>query len=163
MAQVELQDFSMKIKDILNESAVQFLEEAASEVQSQAQRKTVSGKVNGGKTKGDWKHVVDESKLEATIGNTNENAVWEEFGTGEYALEGKGRRGGWYIPIGNGKNQISQAVVDAYNMKVVGGKNKMKFAYTTGKKPKRMLHKAFTENKAKVIRMAERIFKGRMN
>lgn len=159
---VKFEDFSIEVQQALSEAAIQFLEEAASELQSQAQRKTAVGRVSGGKTKGDWKHVVDESKLEATIGNTNQNAIWEEFGTGEYALEGKGRRGGWYIPIGEGEGQISQSVVDAYNMKVSYGKDGMKYAYTTGKKPKRMLHNAFEENKAKIIRRANQIFKGRM-
>lgn len=163
MAQVEFKDFSFKVKAALEDASVQFLEEAASELQSQAQRKTAVGKVAGGKTKGDWKHVVNEGQLEATIGNTNENSIWEEFGTGEYALEGKGRKGGWYIPIGEGKGQISQAVVDAYNMKVAYGKNGMKYAYTTGKKPKRMLFNAYTENKAKIIRRAQQIFKGRLS
>lgn len=162
MAQVEFKDFSFKVRQALEEASEQFLEEAASELQSQAQRKTAVGRVAGGKTKGDWKHVVDMSKLEATIGNTNENSIWEEFGTGEYALEGKGRKGGWYIPIGEGEGQISQAVVDAYNMKVVYGKNGMKYAYTVGKKPKRMLFNAYTENKAKIIKRAQQIFKDRM-
>ena len=159
---VEFQDFTVQVTEALNEAAIQFLEEAASELEAQARRKTVRGRVNGGDTIGKWSHIVDESKLEATIGNTSQNAVWEEFGTGEYALEGKGRKGGWYIPIGEGEGQISQSVVDAYHMKVVKGKNGVKFAHTTGKKPKRMLHKAFEENKAKIIRRANQVFKGRM-
>lgn len=159
---VEFQDFSIKVSEALEKASIQFLEEAASELESQAKRNTATGRVGGGKTKGDWGHVVEESKLEATIGNTNENAIWEEFGTGEHALEGKGRKGGWYIPIGDGEGQISQAVVDAYNMTVKHGKNGMKFAYTTGKKPKRMLHTAFEKNKAKIIRRAQQIFRERM-
>lgn len=161
--QVKFEDNSIKVKAALNDAVIQFLEEAASELKSAAQRNTKVGKVGGGKTKGDWGHVVDESKMTATIGNTNENAIWEEFGTGEYALEGKGRKGGWYIPIGGGTDEISQAVVDAYNMKVVYGKNGKKFAYTEGKKPKRMLHNAFVQNKSKIIRRAESILKGKMN
>ena len=159
---VEFQDFSVKVTEALQEASIQFLEEAASELESQAKRKTVRGRVNGGDTIGKWSHIVDESKLEATIGNTSQNAVWEEFGTGEHALEGKGRRGGWYILIGEGEGQISQQVVDAYNMTVKHGKDGKKFAYTTGKKPKRMLFTAFEENKAKIIRRANQIFKGRM-
>lgn len=160
---VEFQDFSIQVKEALEAAAIQFLEEAASELESQAKRNTSVGKVSGGKTKGDWKHVVDEAKLEATIGNTNENAIWEEFGTGEHALEGKGRKGGWYIPIGEGAGQISQSAVDAYHMKVAYGKDGMKYAYTTGKKPKRMLHNAFEKNKAKIIRRANQIFKERLD
>ena len=159
---VKFTDNSIQVKKAMKDAAIQFLEEASLELMSQAQRNTKVGKVGGGKTKGDWKHVVDESKLEATVGNTNENAIWEELGTGEYALEGKGRKGGWYIPIGNASGQISQAVVDAYNMKVVYGKDGMKFAYTEGKKPKRMLHNAFVQNNAKIIRRAEQVLKGKM-
>ena len=159
---VEFQDFSIKVREALGEAAVQFLEEAASELESQAKRNTVRGRVGGGDTISKWKHVVDEPKLEATVGNTSQNSIWEEFGTGEHALEGKGRKGGWYIPIGDGEGQISQAVVDAYNMRVVNGKDGMKFAYTTGKKPKRMLYNAFENNKAKIIRRARQIFKERL-
>ena len=36
--------------------------------------------------KGQWTNVVDESKLEATIGNPMEQSIWTELGTGEYAL-----------------------------------------------------------------------------
>ena len=94
---------------------------------------------------------------------TEENAIWEELGTGEYALEGKGRKGGWYILIGEGEGMISQQVVDAYHLTVKYGKDGKKYAYTTGKKPKRMLHNAFVENKAKIIRRAESILKGRLD
>ena len=163
MADVRFENFSVQVMDALNEAALQFLEEAASELESQAKRRTVVGRVNGSKTKGAWKHVVDESKNEAIVGNTEENALWEEFGTGEHALNKDGRKGGWYIPIGNGEGQISQAVVDAYHMKVVYGKDGKKFAFTEGKKPKRMLHNAFEENKAKIKRRAEQIFRERMN
>lgn len=158
---IEFHDYSIRVIEALNESCVQFLEEAASEIQSEAQRNTAVGKVSGGKTKGDWKHVVDESKLEATVGNTNENAIWEELGTGEYALEGKGRKGGWYIPIGEGQGEISQSVVDAYGMTVREGKDGKRFAYTKGKKPKRMLHNAFEAKKGKIERRLERILRGR--
>lgn len=157
---VEFHDFSVKCKDVISDKALQFLEEASSELESQTKRNQTVGRVDGGDTKNSWTHQVDESKYEAVVGNPLENAIWEEFGTGEYALEGKGRKGGWYIPIGDGEGQISQAVVDAYGMKTVYGKNGMKFAHTYGKKPKRPLHKAFTKNKAKIKRRAEQIFKG---
>lgn len=163
-ANVEFQDFSVQVKGAMHDAVIAALHTVASELMSQAIRNTATGKINNGsRTKGAWKYVVDESKLEATVGNTEENAIWEEFGTGEYALEGKGRRGGWYIPIGDGEGMISQQVVDAYHMTVISGKDKKKFAYTTGKKPKRMLHNAFVENKAKLIRLAEDIIKERLD
>ena len=157
---VQFTDNSIKVKAAINDTMVAWLYEAAAVIESEAARNTRVGKVGGGQTKGKWKHVVDESKMEATVGNTEENAIWEEMGTGEYALEGKGRKGGWYIPIGDGSGQISQQVVDAYHMKVVYGKDGKKFAYTEGKKPQRMLHKAFTAKKAKIIKSAQERMKG---
>ena len=160
---VEFHDYSLEVKEAMSDAVISFLYEAGNELMSQAQRRTVVGQVNGGKTKGAWKCVVDESAQKATVGNTEENAIWEEMGTGEYALEGKGRKGGWYILIGEGGGGISKQVVDAYGMTVKYGKDGKKYAYTTGKKPKRMLYNAFVENKSKIIRRAEEILKGRLD
>ena len=95
----------------------------------------------------EWTYQVDESKLEATIGNPMENAIWEEFGTGEYALNGDGRKGKWYIPIGNAEGQISQNVVDAYGMKVVHGKGGVDYVETSGKRAKRPFYTAYLAKK----------------
>lgn len=157
---VEFHDFSVQVQEAMSDAITSFLYEAGNELKSQAQRKT---KRRSGKTAGAWKCVVDESEQKATVGNPEENALWEEMGTGEYALEGKGRKGGWYILIGEGEGNISQSVVDAYHFPVKYGKDGKKYAYTTGKKPKRMLHNAFVENKAKIIRRAEEILKGRLD
>lgn len=159
---VEFEDYSVRVEGALKEAAIAFLHEAAGEVVSQTQRNTSVGKVSGGKTKGYWKYKVDESELKATIGNPDENAIWEEFGTGEYAVNGDGRKGGWYIKIGNGQNEISQSVVDAYGFKVVYGKNGVKYAFTKGKKPKRAFEKAFTSLKPSIIRRAEQVLKARI-
>lgn len=154
---VKFTDNSIRVKAAINDAMVAWLYEAAGELETAAARNT---RVRTGDTKGAWKYVVDESKMEATVGNTKENAIWEEMGTGEYALEGKGRKGGWYIPIGDAPGHISQAEVDHYHMKVVYGKEGKKFAYTEGKKPQRMLHKAFTTKKAKIIKSAQERMKG---
>ena len=160
---VEFHDYSVQVREAMDDAVIAWLYEASNELASQAARKTKKGKVGGGKTAGAWKAVVDEADLKATVGNPEENAIWEELGTGEYALEGKGRKGGWYILIGEGEGMISQRVVDAYGMTVKYGKDGKKYAYTTGKKPKRMLHNAFVENKAKIIRRAEQILRGRLD
>ena len=76
-----------------------------------------------------------------------ENAIWEEFGTGEYALNGDGRKGKWYIPIGNAEGQISQNVVDAYGMKVVHGKGGVDYVETSGKGQKTVLHRIFSKKR----------------
>lgn len=131
---VEFQDNSIRVKAALEDAALQFLEEAASEIQSQTQRHTP---VDTGQLKGSWKHIVDESKLTATIGSPLENAIWTEFGTGEYAYEGNGRKGGWRYQDDKGE-----------------------WHFTKGKHPVRMFHNAFVNNKAKIIRRAEQIMKG---
>ena len=134
---VKFTDNRIIVKDALEEAVIQFLEEASNEIQSQTQRNTP---VDTGQLKGSWSHVVNESEHEAQIGSPLENALWTEFGTGEYALEGNGRKGGWYYVDDKGKGH-----------------------FTHGKKPHRMLHNAFTTKKSAIIRRAEQILKGRMN
>lgn len=134
MADVKFEDNSMKVKAAIDEALLQFLEKAASELQSQAARGTP---VDTGQLKGSWAHTVDESNLEAKIGSPLENAIWTEFGTGEYALEGNGRKGGWFYKDDKGQGH-----------------------FTHGKKPVRMLHNAFEQTKGKIIKRAEQIMKG---
>lgn len=134
MADVKFEDNSMKVKAAIDEALLQFLEEAASELQSQAVRGTP---VDTGQLEGSWAHTVDESNLEAKIGSPLENAIWTEFGTGEYALKGNGRKGGWFYKDDKGQGH-----------------------FTHGKKPVRMLHNAFEQTKGKIIKRAEQIMKG---
>lgn len=134
MADVKFEDNSMKVKAAIDEALLQFLEEAASELQSQAARGTP---VDTGQLKGSWAHTVDESNLEAKIGSPLENAIWTEFGTGEYALKGNGRKGGWFYKDDKGQGH-----------------------FTHGKKPVRMLHNTFEQTKGKIIKRAEQIMKG---
>lgn len=157
---VEFQDFTIKVQGEISDRINSVLEECAGEVESQTKRNTSVGKVAGGKTKNAWKHKVIDSEHTAYIGNNEETAIWIEFGTGEYALEGKGRKGGWYIPIGNGAGMISQAVVDAYGFRVVEGKDGMKFAHTYGMKPQRPFYKAYTMLKDGIIKHIQNSFKG---
>ena len=135
-ARVEFQDFSIKCKDALGEAAIQFLYEAGATLQRQAANNT---RVGTGETAGKWDYVVDESSLECTVGNPLQNAIWEEFGTGEYAYYGNGRRGGWHYQDEKGK-----------------------WHHTYGKTPTRALHNAFETKKAAIIRRAEQVLKGRM-
>ena len=134
---VQFQDFSIQVKAALDDAVEQFLVEAASEIKSAAQR---NSRVDTGQLKGSWGFVVDESAQEATIGSPLENAIWEEFGTGEYAVKGDGRKGGWVYVDDKGDGH-----------------------FTYGKKPNRTLERAFKNRKGKIIRLANQIFKERMN
>lgn len=156
---VEFEDNTLRVLNAIDNACIAWLYEAAGELESQAKRNTKVGKVSGGKTKGKWKYKVNENAKDAVVGNTEETAIWLEFGTGEYALKGDGRKGGWYIPIGDGTGQISQEVVDAYHFKTVYGKNGMKYAYTTGMKPQRPLHIALTDSKTKIKKAFEQKLK----
>ena len=133
---VQFTDNSMEVKSALDSAIEQFLEEAGGELESQAMRN--QKRVDTGQTKGGWTHVVEGTK-KVTIGNPLENAIWEEFGTGEYSIKG-GRKGGW-----------------VYRDKRTG-----KFYKTRGKTALRPLHNAFTASKSKIIRRAEQILKGRL-
>ncbi len=129
---VEFQDFSVQVKEAVGEKAAQFLEEAAAEIESAAKR---NSRVDTGQLKGSWDHQVNESAQEATIGSPLQNAIWEEFGTGEYAAGGDGRKGGWYYIDSEGNGH-----------------------FTHGKKPNHTLQKAFDSTKAAIIRRAKQIF-----
>lgn len=130
---VQFEDFSIQVKAVLDDKALQFLEEAASEIESAARR---NSRVDSGQLKGSWTHLTDDSAFEAAIGSPLENAIWEEFGTGEHALHGDGRKGGWAYKDDAGK-----------------------WHYTRGKKPNRTLQNAFDGTKAAIIRRAQEIFK----
>ena len=109
-----------------------FLEESAGELESQAMRNT---RVDTGQTKGAWSHKVEESALQAIVGNPLENAIWEEFGTGEYAVNGNGRKTPWRYQDVRGN-----------------------WHTTTGKRPSRAFEKARTEAEPKIIQAAKETF-----
>ena len=163
-AKVEFQNFSVQCKDALDDAVIQFLEEAASELESQAARNSAFSK----NLHGTWDHVVNESKKEATVGNPMELAIWMELGTGEYALERNGRKGYWvYVKGNNGSvkeaNPGKATTLEEAKMAVAILREKgLEAYYTKGQKPRRMLHNAFESKKAAIIRRAEQILKGRM-
>lgn len=131
---VEFTDNSIQVKDAIQDNIIGFLYEIGGEFASQAAR---NSRVKTGQTKGSWDYQVNESDLEVQIGSPLENAIWEEFGTGEYALNGDGRKGGWYYvdELGNGH-------------------------FTHGKKPNRALWNAFETLKPKVQTVIESKLKG---
>ena len=130
---VVFKDFTKIVLDKIQETGETFLEEVGGEVESQTKRNT---KVDTGKTKNSWEHVVDADKMEVQIGSRYKNALWEELGTGIYALNGDGRKTKWVYRTEDGK-----------------------FHATVGKKPRRALYRAFESKKNLIIREAKRRFK----
>lgn len=81
---MNLQITQQKLKLHYQKGVIGFLHEVGGEIQAQAQD---NSRVDTGQTKGSYKYMVDEGKDESTVsvGSDLENAIWEEFGTGEYA------------------------------------------------------------------------------
>lgn len=134
---VKFTDYSAKVKAAIDDAAIAYLYEAAGELETQVKRNQT--RTDTAQTKNAWTYTVDESSGEAVVGNPLENAIWEEFGTGEYALNGDGRKGGWFYKDKKGDGH-----------------------YTHGKTPLRALHNAFTTLKPKLIRRAEQVLKERI-
>lgn len=133
---VEFQDNRIEVKAAIGNAVTAFLHEACGELEAQTKR---NSKVKTGQTKGSYGYVVDEAELTGYVGSNYDNAIWEEFGTGEYALNGDGRKGGWRYVDAEGKGH-----------------------FTYGKRPRRPLFKAFTELRARIIAKAEQIMKERL-
>lgn len=131
---VEFRDFSTIVFQKMKQTAETFLEEVGGEVEAQTKRNT---KVDTGKTKGSWEHLVNAEKMEVQIGSRYKNALWEELGTGKYALNGDGRKTKWVY-----KNPKDG-----------------KFYATVGKKPRRALYHAYESKRNLIIREARRRFK----
>ena len=89
---VKFEDYSIEVKRKINDALIVALHEASGEIVSQTAK---NSRVDTGQTKGSFTYVVDESKGTSTIGSPLENAIWEEFGTGAYALNGDGRKTAW--------------------------------------------------------------------
>lgn len=133
---IEFEDYRVQVKAALENASISFLHEAAGELQAKIRR---NAKVASGQTKGSYEYKIDENDLTATIGSNLENAIWEEFGTGEYALHGDGRKGGWVYRDEKGN-----------------------YWHTKGKHPKRTMHNAFNTLKNKLIRRYAEILKSKI-
>ena len=129
---VEFKDYTKIVLQKIQENGEAFLEEVGGEVEAQTKRNT---KVDTGKTKGSWEHIVNADKMEVQIGSRYKNALWEELGTGIYALNGDGRKNKWVYRTPDGK-----------------------FHTTVGKKPRRALYNAYNSKKNAIIDEARRRF-----
>lgn len=134
MTDVQFVDNSVQVINTIGDTVNAFLEEAAGELESQVKR---NSRVDTGQLKGSWTHELEESKQEAIVGSPLENAIWEEMGTGEYALNGNGRKGGWFYKDVHGKGH-----------------------FTYGKRPSRAFHNAKTTCEPKIVQAAKDKFGG---
>lgn len=166
MSNVEFEDFSVKVKKSLKDEAIKFLYEIGGELRSMTQR---NSRRKTSKTAGSYEYKVDEGQLAVHIGSDYQNAIWEEFGTGEYASETGhvGRKGWWVYVEGSPTKSPSTSSGKSYSspeqakMAVALLRSKGLDAHMTkGKHANRPLRKAYDSSKSKIIRRAEQIFGG---
>ena len=85
-------DNSEAVKRELERAAIRGLIKASLLVEGQA---VLLAPVDKGGLRDSIGYKVDESELVAYIGTNCEYAIYVEFGTGEFAESGNGRKGGW--------------------------------------------------------------------
>lgn len=124
---VYFEDNTLKVIDMTEDAIEATLLECSAEIVSATERNT---RVKTGQLKNSWKANVQKTSdgYEAVMGSPLENAIWEEFGTGEYALNGDGRKGGW----GYEDPKTGETI------------------WTHGKKPSRAFWKAYNSQKNKI-------------
>ena len=163
---VVFEDYSVKVKKSLRDKAISFLYEIGGELRSMTQRN--ADKYNKtSQTSGSYKYKVDEGDLAVHIGSDYQNAIWEEFGTGEHALNKDGRKGWWVYVAGSPSKGTSSG--KTYNspeqakkaVAILRSKG-LDAHMTKGKHARRNLWKAYDSSKSKIIKRAKQIY-GELN
>lgn len=122
----KFEDRSKQVKRQLEDASMNGLEAAALVVESSAKAKA---SVDSGELRDKIDHRVFKKGNSgiAQIGSPLDYAFYPEFGTGEFAENGAGRKGGWSYKDEEGN-----------------------WHYTKGQKPKPYLRPAFRSNKQKI-------------
>lgn len=126
-------DNSQACKNAIKMAEIKWLKAAALVIQSQAKALVP---VNTSNLKTSINHKVQVSSLEAYIGTNCDYAIYVEFGTGEFAENGNGRKGGWYYVDPEGKGH-----------------------FTMGMKPKPYLRPAYRKNKKALKQLLNKYLK----
>ena len=133
---IEFKDNTAEVTAAIGSAVSTFLHEAGSLLRSQT---SDNSRVDTGQTRGSYEYKVTSDGNTGTVyvGSNYENAIWEEYGTGEYAVNGDGRKDAW-----------------VYKSSKDG-----KFYRTTGKKPNKPLTRAFNSSESKIKARLETILK----
>lgn len=159
---VEFNSYSVEIKTKLKDKAIAFLHEIGGEIRSQAQR---NSRRRTSQTAGSYQYKVDEGKLGVHIGSDYWNAIYEEFGTGEHAINGGGRKGYWVFVDNGGKPHAPKGgktytKEEAKKVVAIMRSKGLNAYYTNGKTANRPLLKAFTTSEGKIQSVANKYFGG---
>lgn len=121
---MEFVDNSTMAKRVIEKQAIKALLKICQLVEGQA---VLLAPVNMGGLRDSIGYKVKESELKAYIGTNCEYAIWVEFGTGEFAEKGNGRKGGWVYQDPSGE-----------------------WFFTWGMEPQPYLRPAFRRNKKQI-------------
>ena len=154
---VELIDNSFEVKAELDETALAWLHTWANEIASHAKDHVQLDGDEGVQLRKSYRADVDEANGEAKIGTSLESGLWEELGTGEYAVNGDGRKGWWVWKEGYEGN--GGAVLTEEEAKAIAASDPTIHA-TNGRPPAHTLENAFIVNKPKAIADAEQRLRG---
>ncbi|HCE12457.1 MAG TPA: hypothetical protein DEQ24_06865 [Enterococcus sp.] len=127
-------DHSDEAKEVLKEATIQWLFQACILVEGQA---VALAAVHTARLRNSIDYVVDEAELIGYVGTNVEYAIYVEMGTGEFAENGMGRKGGWVYQDPSGE-----------------------WFFTWGQEPQPYLRPAFRKNKSQIEALAKEIFGG---
>jgi hypothetical protein len=152
---VELHDFTIKVTEDMEEALIAGLHEAAGELEARTVRNSRQSHTYGDiRATALWDHKVDEGQMEAYVGSPHEAGYWEEFGTGEHALNKDGRKGWWvYVEgqdSGSGGKSYSTKEEAEEAAQFLRRVKKLDAYATDGIDPNRPLHRAFESGKKAV-------------
>ena len=162
---VKYNDYSIEVLEAMDDAVIEALHEAAGELEARTIRNSRQGHKYGDiQATGLWKHQVDEDGKKAAVGSEYEAGYWEEFGTGELALHGDGRKGWWVYVEGQdsgsgGKSYDSKEEAEesaAFLRKVKG----LDAYATNGIAPNEPLRRAFESGAPVVKEIFESKLKG---
>jgi hypothetical protein len=162
---VEMHDYTIKVTEAMEDALIAGLHEAAGEIHARTVRNSRQGHKYGHiPATALWNWRVNEGKKEGQVGSTYEAGYWEEFGTGEHALNKDGRKGWWVYVEGQdsgtgGKSYPSKEEAEKAAMFLRKVKKVEAYA-TNGIDPNRPLHRAFTSGKKAVQAIFEAKLKG---
>ncbi|MGH1771694.1 HK97-gp10 family putative phage morphogenesis protein [Enterococcus casseliflavus] len=127
-------DHSDEAKEVLKQATIQWLFQACMLVEGQA---VALAAVHTSRLRNSIDYIVDEAELIGYVGTNVEYAIYVEMGTGEFAENGMGRKGGWVYQDPSGE-----------------------WFFTWGQEPQPYLRPAFRKNKSQIEALAKEIFGG---
>lgn len=131
---MQFKDNSRQAKKAVKDAGIEWLTKSSLLVVGQAQ--ALAAHDTGYLRDVSIDYEVDEAEMRAYVGSSADYAVFIEFGTGEFAENGGGRKGGW-----------------VYRSDKDG-----KWYFTYGQPPKPFLRPAFRNNKSRIEALGNAIF-----